>query len=99
MSVKKMNTRELFLAGLDFNKEVRTLNWEFGYWGGAINKWYNEGLEKKYGLSEHVTYGQPVSGPGHHWPMPSVADRVLMDKDIAETFGFDEPLMLLPYNQ
>ena len=29
------NTRELFLDVIEFNTAPRTLNWEFGYWGGT----------------------------------------------------------------
>jgi hypothetical protein len=94
-----MSARQLFLEVLDFKPNVRTLNWEFGYWGGALNRWYNEGLERKHGLPKKVSYGQPVSGPGHHWPMPSVADEVFIDRDVAECFQFNEPLHLLPFNQ
>ena len=42
-----MNTRERFLEVMQsFNPDVRTLKWEFGYWGRTINNWYKEGLPK-----------------------------------------------------
>lgn len=46
-----MNTRERFLEVMNFNPDVRSLKWEFGYWGGTIKRWYDEGLpEKNYPL-------------------------------------------------
>ena len=30
----------------NFNTSVSAPKWEFGYWGGAIENWYNEGLPK-----------------------------------------------------
>ena len=43
-----MNTRERFLAVLDFNKDVHSLKWDFGIWGEAIDNWYAQGLPKKH---------------------------------------------------
>ena len=38
-----MNTRERFLEVMkNFNTSVPSLKWEFGYWGGTINKWYKK---------------------------------------------------------
>jgi uroporphyrinogen decarboxylase len=43
-----MNTRERFLeVMLNFNRDVCPPKWEFGYWGDTINRWYEEGLERK----------------------------------------------------
>jgi uroporphyrinogen decarboxylase len=42
-----MNTRERFLAVLDFNREVHSLKWDFGIWGETIDNWYAQGLPKK----------------------------------------------------
>lgn len=42
-----MNTRERFLAVLDFNKDVHSLKWDFGIWGEAVDNWYAQGLPKK----------------------------------------------------
>ena len=41
-----MNTRERFLAVLDFNKDVHSLKWDFGIWGEAVDNWYAQGLPK-----------------------------------------------------
>lgn len=43
-----MNLRERFLEiMLNFNTNIRSIKWEFGYWGKTINNWYNQGLAKK----------------------------------------------------
>ena len=43
-----MNTRERFLSVMrDFDPGVQTMKWEFGYWGGTVNKWYRNGLPKR----------------------------------------------------
>ena len=93
-----MNTRERFLEVLNFNKDIRTLDWEFGYWGGALNRWYEEGLIKIEGLEREVTYGEGVCGPGLHWPEPSFSGDILRDKDVYNYFNFDEGIELIPYN-
>ena len=46
-----MNTRERFLEVMNFNTDVRSLKWEFGFWGENVNQWYEEGLPKKYGAN------------------------------------------------
>lgn len=32
----------------------RTLLWEWGYWGGTINRWYKEGLPHYGGINKRV---------------------------------------------
>lgn len=40
-----MNARERFIEVMkNFNTSAPSLKWEFGYWGGTINKWYQSGL-------------------------------------------------------
>ena len=29
---------------MNFENDVRPMKWEFGYWGEAINQWYEQGL-------------------------------------------------------
>jgi len=41
-----MNARERFLTTMNFDPEVRSLKWEFGYWGKALNNWYEQGLPR-----------------------------------------------------
>ena len=42
-----MNTRERFLEIMDFNPDVHSLKYEFGYWGETVDNWYKGGLPKK----------------------------------------------------
>ncbi len=46
-----MNSRERFLEVMHFSPDVRTLKWEFGFWGENIKQWYQEGLPRKYGTN------------------------------------------------
>jgi len=43
-----MNTRERFHEVMDFSPSVRSLKWEFGFWGSTIKRWYDEGLPEKH---------------------------------------------------
>lgn len=43
-----MNARERFLEVMDFNPNVRTMKWEFGYWGQTVMNWYEQGLPKNH---------------------------------------------------
>lgn len=93
-----MTTRDIFAKVINFEPCDRTLDWEFGYWGGALKRWYKEGLPKIEGLSKEVTYGESVFGPGLHWPEPSYDENLIRDFDVSNYFNFDEGLELVPYN-
>jgi len=41
-----MNTRERFREVMNFNRQVSPPKWEFGYWGGTVNNWYQQGLPR-----------------------------------------------------
>lgn len=43
-----MNSRERFHEVMNFNPNVRTLKYEYAFWGSTLNRWYNEGLPKKH---------------------------------------------------
>ena len=98
-SEEEINTRELFLKIIEFKSAPRTLNWEFGYWGGTINRWYKEGLPKIKGLPEEVSEGRGVNGPGQPSGTPSFGGTIsLRDYDVSEYFDFDQDFTLVPYN-
>ena len=43
-----MNTRQRFIESMkNFNTDISTMKWEFGYWGETLNRWYREGLPRK----------------------------------------------------
>ena len=39
-----MDSRERFLEVMRFNRRVRSVKWEFAYWGATLKRWYAEGL-------------------------------------------------------
>jgi uroporphyrinogen decarboxylase len=43
-----MNLRERFLEVMQFNTNVHSIKWEFGYWGEVLDNWYASGLPKKH---------------------------------------------------
>ncbi len=88
-----MNTRERFLAVMHFEPCDRTLLWEMGYWRGTLDRWYSEGLPKKTGLDKQVPWGELVFGPGLPWQPDTTWP---LDRDVAETFGFDLGMQRVP---
>ncbi|MCD4709689.1 MAG: hypothetical protein K8R52_02510, partial [Bacteroidales bacterium] len=42
-----MNLRERFHEVMNFNPDVHSIKWEFGYWGKTVNDWYEQGLPQK----------------------------------------------------
>jgi uroporphyrinogen decarboxylase len=95
-----MKTGELFLKIMNFEDCERCINWEFSYWGGTLNRWYMEGLPKKYGLERDVGYGETVCGPGLHYPLISIGAgyNVLVDRDVSGFFKFDDGILTFPIN-
>jgi hypothetical protein len=94
-----VNARELFLRVLGFQGAPRTVNWEFGYWGGTIRRWYGEGLPRHTGLPEGTVLGDVIAGPGLQWPETSYDERLPLDRDVAAHFGFDAGFTYLHVNQ
>ena len=92
-----LNIKDLFERIINFEPAPRTLNWEFGFWGGTLNRWYEEGLPKKKGLPKKVVYGEPVPGPGVPWGCPILGSVPPKDFDVTDYFGFDEGFNLIPY--
>ena len=92
-------TREIFLKIMDFKPCKRTLKWEFGYWGGALNRWYKEGLPKNKGSQDDLDYGDGLDGPGHPIGSPSWLGKIpQLEYDVSSYFKFDEEWTLVPYN-
>jgi len=94
-----MNTRDIFLKIMNFQPAPRTLNWEFGYWGGTVRRWYSEGLPEKTGIPDERVYGDVIAGPGLQWPETSFDEGLYLDRDVAEYFHFDKGFTYLPVNQ
>ena len=54
-----MNTRERYLSVMTF-ESPGSLKWEFGYWAGALRRWYREGLPRDKGIPDHLPEGNGV---------------------------------------
>jgi len=95
-----MNTRERFLAITAGQKVDRTLKWEMGYWGGAVRRWYNEGLPCKKGILDSIPDGGTVMGEDITIDPETMnpVDAAERDTDVSEYFGFDEPIWRVPLN-
>jgi uroporphyrinogen-III decarboxylase len=46
---------------VNFNTQVPTMKWEFGYWGETINNWYQAGLPKKNPAQIPTDYTSPTA--------------------------------------
>ncbi len=91
--------REIFTKIMSFEPCERTLNWEFAYWGGALKKWYEEGLPKIKGLPADVTFGEGIRGPGSPLGSPSYSGELpIWDYDVSSYFSFDEGIKTIPYD-
>jgi len=97
-----MNARERFVAIMNFDYCDRTLNWEFGYWAGAVHRWYQEGLPKKVGLPKELQHTYIVRGPGLYWPAGMGTGGVNVyapvGKDVHAAFNFDKGHRRIPLN-
>jgi len=89
-----MNTRERFLAVMEFEPCDRTLLWEWGYWGGTVQRWYDEGLPRRKGLCGHVEFGGTLAGPGAAWR--SGVLNVEDAEDVADFCEFDRGRETVP---
>lgn len=89
-----MTSKELFLRVLDFQETRQNLNWDFGYWGGAISRWKQEGLPEDIefrGADRGYTYGEFINGPVLPYPMASFDPNVLYASGLARLFDLDGP--------
>lgn len=97
--MEKFSSKELFLKIMNFEPCDRTLNWEFGYWGGTINRWYKEGLPRVRGFSPELKFGQSVPGNAVAAGSTSWGGEIpVKDYDVSHYFNFDEGFTLVPYN-
>lgn len=90
--MKNYNTREIFLKILNFEKSPRTLKWEFGYWIGALRRWYSEGLPLVKGFPDSYSWGDGLSGPAER----SFSGADYIDEDVFNFFKFDKGTGMLP---
>jgi uroporphyrinogen decarboxylase len=96
-----MTSKEIFLNVLDMGEQKRNLKWDFGYWGGAITRWQDEGLPRDIefmGPKRELVYGEFINGPGIPYPMPSYDDNVLFASGISKLFQLDRGNSPFPFN-
>lgn len=92
----KLTVRERFHAVMRREPGVRTLLWEFGYWAGAVDRWYGEDLKRTPvspppGLPE----GTGIFGDGLSFPNNPGMCRY-RDIDVHNALGFDDGLVNIP---
>ncbi len=88
-----MNTRERFLALMNFQEVDRNFIWEFGYWGGTVRRWYQEGLPLVKGLSEKAHDGSGTFAESAGVPL----NRYIAH-DVHDYFKMDPYLVRIPLN-
>lgn len=62
-----MNARERFLACMRFETVDHALDWEMGYWAGALDRWHAEGLPRRSDEPSGLQPGEGVKGEGFAW--------------------------------
>jgi len=91
-----MNTRERFIAIMNFEKPDRNLHWEMGYWTETLEHWYRQGLPRKYGIPDAHISGQGMRAEAN--PFNDFSKDRFRDKDVHEHLGMDKALVSLPIN-
>lgn len=89
-----MNARERLDAVMKFEPVDRSLLWEFGYWSGAVRRWYREGLPRKVGVPDFLGDGQGVIGEGGAFD-PTDPSRPAAT-DLHDYFAMDEGIRRIP---
>lgn len=87
-----MNSRERFLATMDF-EPIAPPKWEFGYWGGAVRRWYAEGLLRRAGIPDDWPDGHTVMGGANAWYPGRVPDF-----DVEAALRLDQGMRRIPLN-
>jgi uroporphyrinogen-III decarboxylase len=62
-----VKARDRFLATMSFEPVDRVPMWEFGYWIGAVRRWYSEGLPCHEGVPAELTDGDIARGEALWW--------------------------------
>ena len=92
------DAKEIFNRIINFESCERTLNWEFGYWAGTIERWYKEGLPSINPVTNGANLADDVLGPALPVSPPAYGESILIDSDISNFFNFDEGFAKVPYD-
>ena len=88
-----MNSRERFLATMAFEPVDRPPLWEMGYWGGAIRRWYREGLPRVKGLPDSLADGDSARGGFLGWKQGAV-----VADDVHDALALNDGCVRIPVN-
>jgi len=86
-----MNTREKFLACMAFERDSPPPRWEYGYWAGAVRRWYTEGLAPVAGIPDALDGGQAIRAELMGYKLDGYVDQ-----DINQLLQMDEPERRIP---
>ena len=89
-----MNSKERFVAVMNFETPDRNLLWEMGYWPDTLERWYREGLEQR--VNRQGTPGAGIRGEAS--PHDESSTTRFRERDAHNVLGFDPGLMNLPVN-
>ena len=100
-----MNTRERFLAVMNFQPVDRTLMWEIGYWSDAVRRWHREGLPHRYDVPKGMAGGASIMGETNArrafgGPMEDPYDdhtlALACEEEIHSYLGLDQGMVHVP---
>jgi uroporphyrinogen decarboxylase len=93
--MSELTSRERFQAVMHFEPGVRTLDWEFAYWVGAVERWYGEGLKR---TSFAHPPGLPAGSMAYAEALPGPNPSILRfrDVDIHRRLSLDEGTIRVP---
>ena len=86
-----MTDKERFHATMRFEPCDRPPYWEQGFWGGAVDRWYREGMPRRHGVEGDPAYGDTVRGPA-----TPIGPGDTLCPDVAEGAGLDKPCLKIP---
>jgi hypothetical protein len=92
-----MNTRERYVALMNFEEVDRSLKWEFGYQAGAVRQWYAEGLPKSEGIPEDLGEDGAIWAESTGNPTGATFSNTT-SRDVHDYFDLDPAIERVPLN-
>jgi hypothetical protein len=80
-----VNSKERFVAVMNFETPDRNLLWEMGYWPDTLERWYREGLERR--KNRQGTPGTGIRGEAS--PHDESSTTRFRERDAHNVLGFD----------
>ena len=88
-----MNSREMFLSVMAFEKQRQIPKWEYGYWAGVVRQWYESGLPHRTGIPDDLQGGEAVRAE-----VMGEKPGGFVDQDIHSFFHMDSGFKRIPVN-